>query len=53
MEKLIVTIRGERNSGTNWARQLILKNSEVQWEFGNDDADGIYGWKHRFFQMKI
>ena len=48
--KHLVTIRGERNSGTNWARQLVLKNADVQWmESKNHDyEDGRYGWKHAF-----
>ena len=45
----IITIRGERNSGTNWLRQLLLKNFDIFWKIKKGvDADGIYGWKHGF-----
>lgn len=49
MNERIIAIRGERNSGTNWVRKLILLNFKIKWLFDkNTDADGYYGWKHGF-----
>lgn len=45
----LVTIRGERHSGTGWLRGTLLKNCRLQWlkpSQGSLDADGKYGWKH-------
>uniref|UniRef100_A0A7S3K106 Apple domain-containing protein n=1 Tax=Aureoumbra lagunensis TaxID=44058 RepID=A0A7S3K106_9STRA len=44
----IVTIRGERHSGTNWVRALVNHNcKELLFHFTPDlDADGVYAWKH-------
>merc|ERR1711862_601222 len=58
----LISIRGERHSGTNWLRQLILENCpKLKFQiYSNDDenteedkkqnllydADGKYGWKH-------
>lgn len=46
----IVSIRGERNSGTNLIRELINLNSiNLTWRVNRCvDADGVYGWKHGF-----
>ena len=43
----IITIRGERHSGTSWLRKMITKNCpKIKYDFINQDADGRYGWKH-------
>ena len=45
----IVTIRGERHSGTNWLRVMVDKNCDVPHHLSERlDSDGAYGWKHDF-----
>ena len=46
--KKLITIRGERHTGTNWVRQIINQNCpKLIWSISkNLDADGKYGWKH-------
>lgn len=46
----IVTIRGERHSGTNWVRAVLEKNcGSLAHKLGPAlDSDGAWGWKHGF-----
>lgn len=48
----LITIRGERHSGTGWLRTMIKNNCPDLLNYipgYRDDADGIYGWKHSVF----
>jgi len=48
-----VVIKGERHSGTRWARAMITAGCPCsRFEFGSFDADGMYGWKHGAFPFK-
>ena len=54
----LVSIRGERHSGTGWLRQMLSENCpHLQWKIkrGNKyiDADGKYGWKHAILNEPI
>jgi len=52
----LVTIRGERHSGTGWLRGTLLKNCQLEWlkpGQGSLDADGKYGWKHSELHSKL
>lgn len=44
----MISIRGERHTGTNWLRQIINQNCPgLKWQINEStDADGKYGWKH-------
>lgn len=45
----LVTVRGERHSGTNWVRAMVDKNCGVGHRLAPSlDSDGVYGWKHGF-----
>lgn len=45
----LVTVRGERHSGTNWVRAMVDKNCALGHRLGPTlDSDGMYGWKHGF-----
>ncbi|KAJ8598809.1 hypothetical protein CTAYLR_008643 [Chrysophaeum taylorii] len=44
----IVTVRGERHSGTNWVRAMVSENCPTVPHRLSPylDSDGAYGWKH-------
>ena len=63
----LVTIRGERHSGTGWLRQMLSQNCpNLQWKVRQNkptnnhrniphwvDADGKYGWKHAILDKPV
>ena len=48
-----ITIRGERNSGTNLVRSIIQANyATMPFELKDGDMDGKYGWKHGYIDIQ-